>query len=69
MNDGKNTIDLVKRGVDPSRDFKIDCEDCKNYWLIKGNKQQHVLNAYCMGNHNKTLFDQEIKTKLSQKCK
>ena len=48
---------------------KIDCDDCRNYWLIKENKQNQVTKAHCKANDNLTLFGQETKTKLSQKCK
>ena len=49
----------------------IDCDNCKNYWLIKEKKQNQFKYAYCKG-YDQTklkLFDQETKTKLSQKCK
>ena len=46
----------------------LDCGDCRNYWLIKENKQKQVQHAYCKG-ENKTLFDVEIKTRMSQVCK
>ena len=56
-----NRIDL--------RDNQIDCEDCKNYWMIKEKLDKQVLGGYCQGSNNtKSLFD-EIKSKLSQKCK
>ena len=47
----------------------LDCSDCRNYWLIKENKQEQVINAYCKGGKHKKLFDDDIKSKLSQKCK
>lgn len=47
----------------------IDCDDCKNYWLIKEGKEKQVENPFCKSDPKKTLFDDEIKTKLSQKCK
>lgn len=48
---------------------QIDCDHCKNYWLIKENKKYQVFNAFCKGNPGKTLFDEDIKTKLTTKCK
>ena len=47
---------------------EIDCDDCKNYWLVKEGKEKQVKNAKCKG-EKKNLFDDEIKTKLNQKCK
>ena len=46
----------------------IDCSDCRNYWLIKNNKAQQI-DAHCHGQLKKVLFDQEIQSKLKQKCK
>ena len=51
---------------------KIDCDDCRNYWLIKKNKENQVkYTKYtdCIANNTLTLFDEETKTKLSKKCK
>ena len=64
LENGKNEIDF---GSDKTI-RSLDCGDCRNYWLIKENKQKQVLHPYCKG-QNKTLFDAEIKTKLSQMCK
>ena len=48
----------------------LDCSDCRNYWLIKENRQNQVPYANCKGEgHKKSLFDDDIKSKLSQKCK
>lgn len=48
----------------------LDCSNCKNYWLIKHNITDHqVKSARCINNMFKTLYDNETKTKLSQKCK
>lgn len=68
LNENENNfIDLSK----PSIGFnsKLDCDDCKNFWLIKEGKEKQVKNAYCISEDKKTLFDKEIKDKLSQKCK
>lgn len=48
---------------------KIDCNDCRNFWLIKEEKENQIQNAFCKNNYNMTLFDEEITTKLSQLCK
>ena len=45
----------------------IDCSDCRNYWLIKNKKAQQI-DAHCYGQLRKVLFDQEIQSKLKQKC-
>ena len=47
----------------------IDCDDCKNYWLIKQNHEDQIFDATCKRDNKLTLFDVEIKTKLNQKCK
>ena len=47
----------------------IDCDHCKNQWLIN-QKQEKVKTPYCRNNDdNKTLFDEEIQSKLKLKCK
>lgn len=66
LDNPKGSIDLYK--ADDRSHSKIDCDDCRNYWLIKQNREKQLLNANC-NLFNQTLFDQEIKTKLSQKCK
>ena len=48
---------------------KLDCDNCKNSWLIKFGKEKQVKNAHCKSDDKKTLFDKEIRDKLSQKCK
>ena len=65
----KTIFDNKKLSINFNWHSTIDCDDCKNYWLIKGTKENNIKNALCKGNDKKTLFDQEIKTKLSQKCK
>ena len=49
-------------------DSTIDCDDCKNYWLVKKGKQDQVKFAHCKSNLQKTLFDVDIEAKLKQKC-
>lgn len=46
----------------------LECSDCWNYWLIKENKDYQVINANCTNNPSKSLFDQEIRDLLAQKC-
>ena len=71
----KSVLDNEKSSIDfspeiyPKIHSKIDCDDCKNYWLIKEKKQNQVLNTHCKENPKATLFDKEIQMKLSKKCK
>ena len=53
----------------PEISSNIDCDDCKNYWLIKQKRDKQILNALCKTNAKKKLFDKEIQDKLTQKCK
>ena len=46
----------------------IDCEDCRNYWFIKENKQNQVKTPICRHNITQTLFDEIVKAKLHIKC-
>ena len=50
---------------------KINCNHCRNYWMIRDKKQQQIQSGICNGNQNrnKTLFTPEIQTKLTAKCK
>lgn len=68
LDNKSNIIDLISSTKLP-KNSTIDCENCKNYWLIKNNKQNQVINARCKHNSMIKLFDQENQTKLSQKCK
>ena len=63
--DNKNNSIVFGAGLNSA---VINCDDCKNYWLIKEGKEKQVKNAKCKG-EDKNLFDDEIKSKLSQKCK
>ena len=49
---------------------RVDCLNCKNYWLIRDHKQQQLKYPFCTeANYsNRTLFHQEIQTKLKSKC-
>ena len=51
------------------KESRIDCEDCKNYWLINEKKEKQVINPYCLIGPKKQIFYQENQAKLSQKCK
>lgn len=50
---------------------KINCNHCRNYWMIRDKKQQQIQSGICNGNQNRniTLFIPEIQTKLATKCK
>ena len=45
----------------------INCQNCGNLWLIRGNKQQ-IESPFCIGNIHKHLFDSDVKEKLKLKC-
>ena len=47
----------------------IDCSDCKNYWLIKGGKDDQVTYAFCKHDEGNGLFSAKIKNELKLKCK
>ena len=61
LGDHENVVELY--------DSLIDCENCKNYWLIKEGKENHVKKPICIHDKSKKLFDKEIKDKLIQNCK
>ena len=46
----------------------IDCDHCKNLWLIEEQKESQIKTPQCKGNPMKTLFDPEIQTELRNKC-
>lgn len=46
----------------------IDCFNCNNYWLIKEQKQNQVINTFCKHNKKVILFDKEIQQNLKSKC-
>ena len=70
LNNSFNSINFFSHTIsNGTYNSKIDCDDCKNYWLIKENKQTQVKEAHCKANDTLTLFDQEIKTKKKKKCK
>ena len=67
LNNNLGSIDLYTN--ETQRNSELDCSDCRNYWLIKENKQEQVNHANCKDEGHKKLFDDDIKSKLSQKCK
>ena len=63
--------DYSAGGSTPAYIHFENCENCKNYELIKEKKQNQLKYAYCKGcdQTKLTLFSQEVEKKLSQKCK
>lgn len=59
------------------RDFAFThCNHCRNYWLPKEKRKSQFMNGFflkCKSNqinaNASSLFDDEIYTKLTQKCK
>ena len=59
------------------RDFAFtDCNDCRNYWLVREDRKSEFTNGLflkCKGGkisaNASSLFDDEIQTKLTQRCK
>lgn len=47
-------------------DSAIDCNDCRNYWLIKQEKQNQIIVGHCKSGNSENLFSEDIKTKLSR---
>ena len=62
---GKNRIVFGDNNVGKTY---INCEDCRNHWLIRDNKEYQVINAFCKEYPNRKLFDQEIVNKIKTKC-
>lgn len=60
LNNRNSTVQFVNS--------KIDCWDCNNYWMIEQKLQNQVLNASCIDDDGKTLFDHTIKDRLVKKC-
>lgn len=63
--DEKNSI-IFNRIVQHNN---FDCEDCRNYWLVKGRLKNQVKDARCKQNLDRTVFGEEFRIKLRQKCK
>ena len=48
----------------------LDCEECKNLWLVNSDKKFQIQNAYCKSNpHKEKLYDPDVESKLKTKCK
>lgn len=68
LNNSKNLI--INKYENTPYYSTIDCTNCRNYWLVKDQKfEKQVTHTRCQGDQVKSLFDQDVKTKLSQKCK
>ena len=46
----------------------INCEDCRNHWLITEKKENQIKNPRCRGNSSEIFFDENVKSKLILKC-
>ena len=46
----------------------INCEDCRNYWLIKDGRKERISHPNCSSNHTKLLFDDDVAAKFKVKC-
>ena len=69
LNNNQSVIEIINSHSDFYVNSYINCSDCRNQWLIKQNKQKQVKSGFCLENHNQTLFDNEIKHKLTILCK
>ena len=68
LNHESNEIFFENSYTNPKLNL-IDCDDCRNYWLIRDNKQNQVKYTECKGIGSTKLFDPEIIQKLKTKCK
>ena len=70
---------VFKPFLDANQEYKIffepsfkhgtfNCENCKNQWLIRDKKQSQVCNLRCTQDYHKSLFDEDIQTKLNKTC-
>lgn len=48
---------------------EIDCDDCRNYWIIRDHLQEQIYYPFCKQNNKLTLFDLQIQAKFKAKCK
>lgn len=69
LNNNQSVIEIINSHSDFYVNSYINCSDCRNQWLINQQKQNQVKSAFCLENHNQTLFDDEIKHKLTILCK
>lgn len=65
----KLILDDKQSDVSFNRNSFIDCEDCRNLWLIKDGKEKQIKNIFCRENTAKKLLDSDIQYKLITKCK
>ena len=66
FNDRKeNSVVFGRSSIDYSY---VDCEDCRNYWLIKQNRTSQVEGAICRRGFSHSLFDLSTRTNLEKKC-
>ena len=63
----KNVLDNQKSKIRFDYFSFIDCEDCRNFWLI--GKEKQIKEAKCKTDRKKLLFDSDIQSKLKSKCK
>ena len=66
--DYSNTIIFLRDKFGGVKSY-IDCLECKNYWLVKEEKDYQISNLYCKHDKNLRMFNEEIKNKLKLKCK
>ena len=59
---------IIKTTISLGNNQNFNCSDCRNYWLIKENKQNQVTSSYCKDQSPSKLFDEEIKNKFKQEC-
>ena len=46
----------------------MNCLDCRNQWLIRDKKDEHLSNAKCMHNNSLTLFNAGIEAYFNSNC-
>ena len=47
---------------------QLDCNNCKNHWLVKGQFKKQILFPHCVGKEEKTLLDEYVESRLRMKC-
>ena len=54
-------------GIGTGSSISLDCDDCRNKWLVTSQKYMQIQNSICKdGNGN--LFNPDVQTKLLTKC-
>ena len=48
LKDGNNTIDMA--------DSNIDCDQCRNYWMIKDNREKQFEKLFCIENDKESHY-------------